>query len=507
MDRMYQVEPIVLDTDEISIGSEDLGIWNNRERFYTSTEKTDEPAASIYILGFNRLHKTKYCVECVLKYTESIPYELILVDNGSDDGTYEYFQSIPWENKVVIRVTKNIGSAYPWQLVKRIYKGRYLVTVSNDVYVTKNWLSNLLACMESDPKIGFVAPVSSNVSNLQEVNLGFKDMNDMQKKAAAFNIPNPAKWEERMRLVSILTIYKRGIMDLVGTFDYGFIHDFGEDDYAVRLRRAGYKMVLCGDTYVCHDHDYRHGEDKDVKRFQETLESGRKAFQEKYHGQDAWDDILNFERGLISMLQPNAFHKNTLHCLCIDVKCGTPILEIRNHFRKNGNRHTIISHAFTTEAKYYTELEQLTQNAACDRMNYIQEHYLNDSMDIILLGDPINTYHEPVALVQKLLGFLRKGGILLLKIRNLEDYPSFLHSLKLGGFSDPALPSSLPLPQFNACLETLGAESAQIVNEPWEYNASMSKQIRSTVKQLNHSKQEELYAQFMTKHYLYHIVK
>lgn len=507
MSENYNVEPIVLDTRGMSIGTDDLGVWKNRERFYVAMESKEAPLVSIYVLAYNRLQKTKYCVECILKHTTDFDYELILVDNGSEDGTYAYFQSVPWKNKVLIQVTENLGSAYPWQLVKRIYKGKYLVTVSNDVYVTHNWLSNLLACMESDQRIGFVAPVSSNVSNLQEVSLGFKDMEEMQQKAAAFNRPDPSKWEERMRLISILTIFKKEVIDLVGTADYGFIHDFGEDDYAARLRRAGFKLILCGDTYVHHDHDFRSGEDKDMAQFQKSLESGRQAYKEKYHGQDAWDDVLNFERGLIGTLRPDAFRRGDVHSLCIDVKCGTPVLEIRNHFRRNGSRHKVVSHAFTTEARYYSELQLLSHDTSCDRIEFIHEHYLDGSMDIILLGEPLNTYHRPIALVQKLLGILRKGGILLLKVRNLEDYPSLLQSLKLGAFTDPSFPSVLPLPQFNACLEALGADSAQIFDEPWDFDAATAKKARAMAKQLNPSKSGELYAQLMTRNYLYHIVK
>lgn len=499
------MEPIILDTMNVSVESRDLGIWKNREKFYECMESQDGPLASIMVLGYNRLEKTKYCVECILEHTKNITYELILVDNGSEDGTYEYYQSVPWENKVIIKVTKNIGSAYPWQTVKRIYKGKYLVTVSNDVYVTKNWLSNLLACLESDRTIGFVAPVSSNVSNWQSVDLRYNSMEEMQRKAAEFNVPDPKKWEERMRLISILTIFKREVIDLVGTPDYGFIHDFGEDDYAARLRRAGYKLILCGDTYVCHDDDlHKKGGDP---AYNQRLEIGRKAFKGKYHGLDAWDDITNFDRNLISTLDPAAFHQPSVRCLCIDTRCGTPVLEIRNRFRKAGADHKIVSHAFTSQAIYFQELQQLAEEAVCDRIDFIQEHYSNDSMDIILLGEPVNTYHRPAALVQKLLGFLKKGGSLLLKIRNVEDYPSLLQSVQLGGFGDPSFPYELTLSQFNSCLESLGAESVQIQDEPWGFDAAISERIRSMAKLLNPAREEALCAQLMTMNYLYHIVK
>lgn len=509
MEEQFYVPPILLDTEHI-IAEEfqgDPGVWENRERYYRLLEQADPFPVSIYVLAYNRLEKTKYCVECILKYTVEFDYELILIDNGSEDGTYEFFQSIPAKNKVVIKVNKNIGAFYPFGVVRTIFQGKYLVGIPNDVYVTKNWLSNLLSCMESDARIGFVMPMSSHVSNLQQVDFGFRDLGDMQEQAAAFNVPDPSKWEERLRLITILAIFKREVLDLAGISDYGFIHDFSEDDYAARLRRAGYKLILCGDTYVHHDHDFRRGEDKDAARFQRSLDLGRAMFREKYHGLDAWDDVLNFERGLISMIRPGQFHSHRLCSLCVDVRCGTPILEIRNHFRRHKSPHTITAYAFTREAKYFGELQDVADEAVCDRTDFIKEHYPDNTMDLILSGEPVNTYHRPVALVQKLLDLLKKGGILLLKIRNIQDYPAFLQSLGLGGFSDPDCPSQLPLEEFNTCLDAMGVAKAEISSEGWEVDSPTLAEIRATARRMNPPKAEETAQRLLTKYYLYCITK
>lgn len=123
-----------------------------------------------------------------------------------------------------------------------------------------------------------ICPVSSNISNLQEVNLQVGDLADMQRKAARFNQLNPRKRQERMRIIDIILAVKREVCDSAGILDLGFYHDFGDDDISARIRHAGYKLMLCGDTYVYHDHDFRNMEDKDPERFQKSLAIGPEIY-------------------------------------------------------------------------------------------------------------------------------------------------------------------------------------------------------------------------------------
>jgi len=257
-----------------------------------------------------------------------------------------------------------------------------LVQVSNDIYVTSNWLSNLLKCYESDKRIGFIEPVSSNVSNLQQVDLKFNDYDEMQKQAALFNKSDPSKWEERMRLISVIGIWSRPVMDVVGRVDSAFVHDFGEDDICARIRRAGYKLMLCRDTWIHHDHDFRNLEDKDPIKFQQSLDSGRTVYKDKYFGIDAWDDINNFEQSMFSLLKDIKIQDSNPRVLVVDGRCGAPVLELRNHFRRQGITN-VTSHAFITKAKYYLDSQTVADDVQCDRIDYIQSYYTEDIFDII----------------------------------------------------------------------------------------------------------------------------
>ena len=160
----------------------------------------------------------------------------------------------------------------------------------------------MLRCAESDPRIGMVNPVSSNVSNFQNVEFAFASLEEMQRKAAEHNVSDPRKWHERLRLVTLGTLYKRECLDMIGKADYGFFHDFVDDDLTFRVRRAGYKAILVRDVFVHHDHDLM--KDRDPDEFRESLEKGRLNFKEKYFGVDAWDDASNYEPVMMSLVNP-----------------------------------------------------------------------------------------------------------------------------------------------------------------------------------------------------------
>ena len=437
-------EIIILDTENVKYPEYDI----ERDSLYQIREKSvqeSEVEVSIYVQAYNRLEKTKRCVEVLLENTEE-DYELILVDNGSEDGTLEYFKSIKHPRKKIVRVTKNVGSGYPVSYAMSLCSGRYIVTIANDVYVTKYWLRNMLNCMKSDERIGMVAPRSTNVSNCQMVDsYQFKNIETFMKDAELYNkISDPSKWEERLRLITIAPMYRKSTLNLVGPTDNIFVHDFGEDDVCARMRLAGYKMILSGDTFVHHDHNVFAGEEKDMNEFKKLLQQGRMAFKEKHQGLDAWDDILNFE---YTMLQHfNLPISEIPNMLGIDVKCGHPILTLSNNLRKNAFfRNT--RYAFTTKAKYYRDLQFVcgAENVQCDRVEYMDEYYEVASMDYVVLGEPINTYNEPGSIFCTIMKILKPGGTLYFKLRNTVNIKTYLNLIGCLNIIDEDLPTQISM--------------------------------------------------------------
>jgi len=494
----------MIDTSGLIAPVEAEDIYISRRNAYSKLPQ-DVPEVTILVVAYNRLEKTRRCVESILEYTKEINYELLLVDNGSEDATLEYFRSVEHSNKRIIRITKNLGSQYALNFAMRSFSGRYFVQVTNDVIVTKNWLSNLLKCMESDPRIGMVTPGSSNISNFQEIPLTFHSYKEMQEKAALYNQSDPKKWEQRLRLMTVVLVIKRELIELTGMIDRGFFHDFGDDDFSVRVRRTGYKLMLCMDTFVHHDHDFRRGEDKDMEQFQLSLEKGRKNFTDKYYGLDSWTDMSNYE-GYLTQSFPKDLPSTSPHILGIDTMCGLSILQIKNELRSRGIMSAKAA-AFTSEAKYVVDLQTICETVSCDRIERISDFLEDRKFDYIVLGKPINTYPEIPRLLRSILNALRSSGTLFLKLRNTQDVQSYL-TMMGRSFPLEEFVTQITLDQFNQMLQLLEVDSCSILSILHQMDGKSQETLQNALQSSGLANNiQTSFRDLMTKEYAYCIRK
>lgn len=451
------VQFMEINTDQMERPKVSSDLFSNRAAVAEMQQRPDAAEVSIIIQAYNRLEKTRRCVESVLSYTTDVDYELILLDNGSRDGTLDYFQSVPYEKKTVIRITKNLGASYPASVLNFSELGRFICFLPNDMITTAHWLKNLLTCMKSDERIGMVNPVCSNVSNLQGIDLPYQDYPDMQKKAARFNQSDPKKWEDRLRLITLGTLYRKEAVMAIGwpIGDVGFFHDFGDDDDTFRIRRMGYRTVLAGDTWICHDHDLSRGEEKDPAEFQASLDIGRTNFREKFFGVDAWDDVNNFYIPYFSRF-PTPSATGQLQILGVDTKCGTPILDVKNWLRSCGLFHAELS-AFTQDPKYWQDLKTICSGPViCDREEFLVDSFPSEHFDYIVADRPLNRYHEPVKMLRDLFSLCKKGGYLICKLANAYSFREYLYLLGQTDVYNPEFSLNIPVEQFQAALKQWG---------------------------------------------------
>ena len=448
---------IKINTDRIRSLQADNDLFQNRASIAELQGMETGVEVTIIVQGYDRIEKTKRCVESVLKYTSGIDFELILIDHGSKDETLEYFQSVAYSKKKVIHITKNLGASYPPSVLNLKDLGRFVCPLMNDVIVTPHWLENLLICMRSDIKIGMANPVSSNTSNLQGVDFPYTDYDDMQKKAARFNHSDPRKWGDRLRLITLGTLFRKEALIAVGWpyMDAGFFHDFADDDITFRIRRMGYRTVLAGDTWVCHDHDMRSRNRKELAELQKSLSIGKANFQEKYFGVDAWEDVNNYYIPYLpSIPRPGA--KGTARVLGVDVRCGTPILDVKNWLRGSDIFDTELS-AFTQDPKYWIDLKTICTGAVvCDREEFVLDSFLPDYFDYIVVDRPLNRYHEPQKMIDDCFSLCKKGGVMLFKLKNSFSFRSYLYHLGKRDHYDQEFSYDLPVEAVEAALNRKG---------------------------------------------------
>ncbi len=415
--------------------------------------KGKEELVTIVIFAYGRLEKTRNCVESVLKYTEGISYKLLLIDNGSpEDDVFRYFQSVKHDNTVILHVNKNVGGSFANNKGEKLAESEFYVLLNNDVIVTKDWLKNLLTCAQSDENIGMVCPVCTNVTWEQLETLGgFSNEEEMQEKAAAFNISNPKKWEERTRLVPLVALYRTECFDLAGGFDMGYLHNFGDDDHCFRIRRAGYKLVLCRDVFIHHDHI----RDSAVMQGEEGAEIvlSRAAFQNKFHGIDAWDDTQNVIAPYIQNLE--VFDDGQVNILAFESRCGTPILDIKNLCKWSGIEQINIC-AVTEKLIYYPDLESVSDEVLSGSIRDILEEKDGEKFSFIYCGKEMNLYDKPLELLKKLVGRVKKDGYLIFTLRNTYDYRNFLQTVGVGNLKDEDYPVQIPFMDVITYLQSEG---------------------------------------------------
>lgn len=207
---------------------------------------------SLIILTRNNLEYTKLCLESIHRYTPE-PHEVIVVDNGSTDGTVEYLREQP--DVKLIENRYNLGFALGNNRGLREAKGDYIVFLNNDVVVTEGWLTRLLACAKEDEKVGAVGPRSNYVVGPQLVpNVPYGDnLEAMQEFARSWSLEHAGKWDAVPRVIGFCMLVKRVVIEKIGGFDPIFgTGNFEDDDFCLRLQLAGFTIKIAHDVFVHH---------------------------------------------------------------------------------------------------------------------------------------------------------------------------------------------------------------------------------------------------------------
>jgi GT2 family glycosyltransferase len=206
---------------------------------------------SIIIPTYNQNEYLQKCIESIQHYTKE-PYELIVVDNASSDGTRQYLTSM----RAVIRIKineKNIGFAGAVNQGLRMAGGTTLLILNNDTVVTTNWLSNLLTCVNSNSKFGLVGPTTNYIGGDQQIPTSYDTLDSMHEFARSHNQSDPGRWKKTSRLIGFCVMMRRDVFERLGYFDEGFeIGNCEDDDYGLRAQLLGMDLIIAEDTFIHH---------------------------------------------------------------------------------------------------------------------------------------------------------------------------------------------------------------------------------------------------------------
>ena len=87
---------VELNTDGLEGPQVGNDLFQNRSALSQTLQQTANAEVTVFVQAYNRLDKTKQCVESILQNTQGIDYELLLLDNGSEDGTMDFLRTITY---------------------------------------------------------------------------------------------------------------------------------------------------------------------------------------------------------------------------------------------------------------------------------------------------------------------------------------------------------------------------------------------------------------------------
>ena len=125
---------------------------------------------SIIIVNLNTKDLTVGCIRSIEKWAKDIHFEVLLTDNGSDDGSVEAFKKIKgetyWKDKFTLILNdNNTGYAKANNQGIRKAKGKYIFLLNNDTVVHEDALQNLLKFAEATPDAGVVGSKLLNIDD------------------------------------------------------------------------------------------------------------------------------------------------------------------------------------------------------------------------------------------------------------------------------------------------------------------------------------------------------
>ena len=181
----------------------------------------NKPLVSVVVLNLNGLRYLKGCLSSLSKQTAT-SFEVILVDNGSSDGSAEYVRN-NFPSVRLIENKTNLGFAAGNNQGIRMARGKYIATLNNDTEVDSEWLKNLVEVMESDNGLGMCA---SKIHNFDDPNvidgvgmLIYPDGMSRARGRLEEDRGQYSKIEEILLPSACAALYRRKMLDEIGLFD------------------------------------------------------------------------------------------------------------------------------------------------------------------------------------------------------------------------------------------------------------------------------------------------
>lgn len=269
------------------------------------------PLISIIIVNHNGAsHLTR--LFDVIDDTIHLQYELIVIDNASEDNSLEIINQHKQLPITLIKNQNNESFSYANNQGVKISKGEYLLFLNNDTKPLDGWLNYLMETMLSNTNVGAVGSRliypdcdSSKINReksytIQHTGIIFKEGDGYVKP---FNRDNAEEYqntrnqceEEIIAVTAACLLIKKSVYTEVGGFDTQYLYGYEDVDLCLKLYKAGYKNFYNPKSVLYH-YEFGTQEKNNKKEVRKRRLSNQKIFINRWNKwlrKELMEDLFN----------------------------------------------------------------------------------------------------------------------------------------------------------------------------------------------------------------------
>lgn len=226
---------------------------------------------SIVIISWKMKDLLETNLLSIYNYIKDISFELILVDNASNDGTVEMVSS-KFPDIKLIRNIKNIGVAPARNQGLKIAKGNYILVLDADMELCENSVQQLYDYMESNPTVGLVGcKLVDSENNLQFsckrfpsfLTLLFRRLDRYKcvRNSKILRYHTMQDWDHKEikkvdYLIGACQFIRKSVIEKIGMYDDKIFYGPEDIDFCLRIWKEGWKVIYFPYTNMVH-HEQR----------------------------------------------------------------------------------------------------------------------------------------------------------------------------------------------------------------------------------------------------------
>ena len=225
---------------------------------------------SIIIVNWNTASLLEKCLDSIFNYAQNIDYEIIVIDNASNDASQKFLSQIQNQNdkiKIIFN-EKNLGFARAVNQGTKIASGKYVLLLNPDTEIKKNTLENIIEWMGKNPHCGVCGGKILNPDGTTQPSVRrFPDLFSQSLillKIHQFLINflslrryfvldfDYSKTQEVDQVMGAFFMIRKETIDRVGFFDENFFLWFEEVDFCKRVKETGWKIYYYPEAEIIH---------------------------------------------------------------------------------------------------------------------------------------------------------------------------------------------------------------------------------------------------------------